>query len=308
MDIKALRTFVTVAELGSFSAAARRLHVAQPALSRQVKELEAQLAVRLLTRSPHGVKVTEAGERLLLFALDLLRQFERAWDVVHAVDEPIAGDVSIGLPTSTGAVLAVPLLRRVKERFPRIRLHLIESLTGYLEEWVMAGRLDLAVLYNAEASSKLELTPLLIEELCLIVPAKHLPAARRSVPFTEVSRFPLILPALPHALRRVVEQAARSHGVQLDVAYEVDSLPALKVLVQSGEACAILSAGAVGREIADGTLRALRIVRPALVRSVSLAASALLDMTSARAEVIRLIVALAEEMRRSGAWPGESLS
>jgi LysR family nitrogen assimilation transcriptional regulator len=305
MDIKALRTFVTVVELGSFSAAARRLRVAQPALSRQVKELEAGLDARLLSRSPRGVVPTEAGQRLQRFALEMLQRFERVRAVVHAHDEPIAGAVSIGLPTSTGAVLSVPLLRRAKQRFPGIRLHLIESLTGYLEEWVMAGRLDFAVLYNAEPSSKLQLTPLLVEKLCLIVPPGGPLAARKTVPFKELSRYPLIVPALPHTLRRMIEAAACSNGVQLRIAYEVDSLPALKTLARSGEACAVLSAGAVAEDLAGGILRALPIVRPSLVRLVSLAAPSLLEMTPAHIELVRLVVELAQELRLSGVWPGQ---
>ena len=306
IDIKSLRTFVTVAELGSFSAASRRLRVAQPALSRQVKELEAELDVRLLSRSPRGVVPTEAGQRLRPFALEMLQRFERLRAVVHAHDEPVAGAVSVGLPTSTGAVLSVPLLRRVRQRFPGIRLHLIESLTGYLEEWVMAGRLDLAVLYNAEPSSKLRLTPLLVEKLCLVVPAGTALAARKTIKFRELSRHPLIVPTMPHTLRRIIEDAARSHGVQLRIAFEVDSLPVLKVLVKSGDACAVLSAGAVAEDVAGGTLRAVPIVGPNLMRSVSLAIPALLEMTPARAELVRLVTELATELRLSGAWPGQA--
>ena len=167
----------------------------------------------------------------------------------------------------------------------------------------MAGRLDLAVLYNAEPSSKLHLRPLLLEELCLIVPAQAA-GARRTVPLDELARHALIAPAFPHALRRLLEDTARSHGVKLAIAYEVDSLPTVKTLVRSGEASAVLSAGAVAQEVADGVLKALRIVRPALVRSVSLVVPAMLDMTPARAELIRLIGELATELSGSGQWPG----
>jgi LysR family nitrogen assimilation transcriptional regulator len=303
MDIKTLRYFVAVSETGSFSAASRRIRVAQPALSRQVRQLEAQLGVKLLTRSPNGVVTTEAGERLLRFGLGLVHQFDRVPTVVNAKDQPVSGAVSIGLPTSTGAVLSTPPLLRAKQLFPGIRIHLIESLTGYLEEWVMAGRLDLAVLYNAEPSSKLTLTPLMLEELHLVAAAAGPLAARRTMPFAELHRYPLIVPGSPHALRRLIDAAARSHGVELNIAYEVDSLPVLKTLVQSGEACAILSAGAVHRELADGTLRALKIVRPNVVRSVSLAASAVLDETPARVQLTKLVVELTAELQHSGAWP-----
>ena len=126
------------------------------------------------------------------------------------------------------------------------------------------------------------------------------------MPFAELHRYPLIVPGSPHALRRLIDAAARSRGVELNIAYEVNSLPVLKTLVQSGEASAILSAGAVHRELADGTLRALKIVRPGVVRSVSLAASAVLDRTPARVQLTKLIVELTGELQRSGTWPAVS--
>ena len=91
MDIKTLRYFVAVAETGSFSAASRGLRVAQPALSRQVRQLEAQLGTKLLTRSPTGVATTEAGERLLRFGLGLVHQFDRVPAVVNAKGQPVSG-------------------------------------------------------------------------------------------------------------------------------------------------------------------------------------------------------------------------
>lgn len=108
MDAKKLRYFVTVSQLGSFSEAARRLHIAQPALSRHVKDIEESLGVPLLVRDARGVKLTDEGERLLTHALDVLHRLESLPRLVGTRSPTISGRVSIGLPTSTSAVLSAP--------------------------------------------------------------------------------------------------------------------------------------------------------------------------------------------------------
>ncbi len=165
MDIRPLRYFVTIAELGSFSAASRHLNVAQPALSRHIKALEADLATPLLVRSPQGVTMTEPGERLFHHALSILRQIDLVPGMVTKPDHPVTGRVSIGLPTSASAILSAPLLARAAERFPGVRLHLVESLSGFLLEWVQSRRVDLAILFDAEPSPTLWLKTMLVENL-----------------------------------------------------------------------------------------------------------------------------------------------
>lgn len=302
MDIRPLRYFVTIAELGSFSAAARYLNVAQPALSRHIKELESQFGTRLLARSPRGITLTAPGERLFRYGLSILRQVEQIAAVVKDIDQPITGLVTVGLPSSVSPILSIPLLARAKQRIPGVRIHLIESLSGYLDEWVQMRRVDLAVLFDAEPSPNHRLDPLLVEELCLIGAAGAFPAGLRSIPFVALGRYPLVLPGVSHSLRRLLEAMARSHGVRLDIAYEVDSRTVVVRLARAGTAFAILPEGAVREDIASGRLSALKIVRPNVSRSVSLAASALPGGTPACEEVRRLILELGKELQNSGAW------
>jgi LysR family transcriptional regulator, nitrogen assimilation regulatory protein len=302
MDIRPLRYFVTIAELGSFSAASRHLNVAQPALSRHIRALEADLATQLLVRSPHGVTMTEAGERLFRYGLSILRQIELVPGVVNEPDRPVTGRVSIGLPTSASAILSAPLLARTAERFPGVRLHLVESMSGFLLEWVQARRLDLAILFDAEPSPTLWLKSILVEDLCIVGPADAFPADAQSIDFRALRGYPLVLPGVPHSLRRLLDSMARSRGVRLNVAYEVDSLTVSKQLARAGSAYSILAEGAMHEERAAGTLRALKIVRPTITRSVSLAASALPGRTPACEEIAKLTLALTREMVDSGVW------
>ncbi|HUA77204.1 MAG TPA: LysR family transcriptional regulator [Acetobacteraceae bacterium] len=302
MDVRSLRYFVTIAELGSFSAAARHLNIAQPALSRHIRELETRFATRLLLRTPRGVSMTDPGERLFRYGLSILGQIEQVAAVVKEADQPITGLVTIGLPTSASAILSRLLLTRAKQKFPGVRVHLIESLSGFLDEWVQTRRLDLAILFDAEPSPNLRLDDMLVEDLCLVGRAGAFPPGARTIPFRRLEHYPLLLPGVPHSLRRLLESMARSHGLRLDIAYEVDSLAVVKRLARAGDAYAILAEGAAHEEIASGQLRALKIVRPNVTRSVSLAASVLPGGTPACEEIRRLILELGQELRKSGAW------
>ena len=307
MDARQLRYFLAVAELGGFSAAARHLGIAQPALSRHVKALEDQLGVPLLTRTVRGVRMTGQGETLFHHAQGILRQLEMVPQIVGERTATVSGRVVIGLPTSVSAVLARPLLRATMERLPQVRVHLIDSLSGFLEEWVEAGRLDVCVLYDAQPSASLRLEGILVEDLCLIGAAGAFAPERREIAFRRLADFPLVLPALPHSLRRLLEMMALSHGVRLNIVLEVDSLPVSKAIAEEGRAYAVLPQGAVHVEIQRGALEAIEIVEPRVSRSVSLATSAMRGSTRACNEVRRLTLEVARELRRTGVWKGMSL-
>ena len=142
-DLRILRNFVAVATAGSISRAAELRHIAQPALSLQMRNLEESLGVRLFERTSRGVMVTAAGERLLAHALAMLERMEAAIeDVQGAADEPL-GTVAVGLPLSVARYLATPLVRTVLARHPGIRLQLFEVSTGYIPEMLVKGQIDL---------------------------------------------------------------------------------------------------------------------------------------------------------------------
>lgn len=302
MDLRQLRYFVTVAEFGSFSAAARHLGVAQPALSRHVKALERRLNVSLLTRTVRGAEMTAPGEKLFHFAQGLLRQIETLPEVVDEQQGVVSGRVVVGLPTSVSAVLASPLLRAARARFPQIRIHLIDLASGFLDEWMDNGRVDICVLYDAARSAKLNLDHILVEDLCLIGPAGAFPPGCEEIAFQRLGDFPLALPSAPHSLRRLTERLALAHSVRLDVVLEVDSLAVTKTFVQEGQGFIISTEGAVHAEIAAGTLGAVRIVEPTISRSVSLATSAVRGTPRACDEIRRLTLQVAQELIRSGVW------
>jgi len=169
MDIRRLGAFVKIVDTGSLTRAADNLHVAQPALSQQVAALEAQFRQRLLIRSKRGVVPTEAGRTLYRHAQIILRQLSQAHTDVSQSTQTVAGSVSLGLaPYSAGSVLALPLLRLVRERFPGILLQINENFGGVISELVMTGKMDMALIYQPGPIRGVKFEPMFEEDLYLV--------------------------------------------------------------------------------------------------------------------------------------------
>ncbi|WP_162409081.1 LysR family transcriptional regulator [Acuticoccus sediminis] len=304
MDIRQLRYFVAVVERGSFSAAARHLSVAQPALSRHVRALEEGLGVLLVRRDAHGVRPTEHGERLFHQASSILRQFDMVPEIVGGPQGLVTGRVVVGLPTSTNAVLARPLIRTVMARLPGVRLHVIESLSGYLQEWIEAGRLDISLLYDPRPNPAVELDTIMSEALFLVGPAHVAGDRPEGVPFKELERLPLAMPGPTHALRRLIDRVALDVGITPNVVVEVDSLGVMKAITEKEGLYSILPTGPVYEEVQEGRLSIRRLLEPDVTRSISMATSALRGRTRACEEVGRLIIEIVQDMIREGIWQG----
>ncbi len=176
MDLKQLEYFVRVAELGSFTRAATALNIAQPALSRQVRLLEVELRQNLLTRNGRGAVPTEAGKLLLEHGRGILHQVALAHEELDNTRGALAGKVSIGLPPSLSKLITVPLTHAFRAGLPQARLTLTEGFSLLMLEGLRIGSLDMAVLYNANASPDLEVATLYEEELVLISPRSAWPA------------------------------------------------------------------------------------------------------------------------------------
>ena len=216
MDIRQLKNFVRIVELGSISRAARDIYVAQPALSQQIASLENELKTPLLVRNARGVQPTEAGVKLYRTAQSVLAELERVRDEVAQSGRDPSGPVSIGFPTSTAAALAVPLLRAAVARFARIRLLITEGPSGVLRELLLQGRLDMAVLVNEPVSSNLLARTLLVGDL-FVVSALGEGAVRSkkiaSVRLAQVAGESFVLPTRAVGLRQRVESAFLALGL-----------------------------------------------------------------------------------------------
>ena len=150
MQYRHLYYFVRIVEAGSFSQAARTIHVAQPALSQQIAELEASLGVPLLRRSARGIKPTAAGQKFYDEASSILRRYENLSGLVRSSTGDIEGRVSLGMPASLSTTLVGPFIEKCKADHPKVTLKFIDGDSEFLREEVERGRLDLALAYEDE--------------------------------------------------------------------------------------------------------------------------------------------------------------
>lgn len=291
MDLKQLEYFVRVAELGSFTKAALALDVAQPALSRQVRLLEVELRQNLLIRNGRGATPTEAGRLLMEHGRGILHQVARAREELGRVRGALAGRVAIGLPPSLARVLTVPLTRAFREQLPEASLSITEGLSTTMQEWLVTGRLDIAVLYNAQPAPEIDIAPLQDEELLLVEPRNPGLAEEPPPPpvtLAEVAQMPLVIPSRPNSIRMHVETEMASLGLRPSVALEIDGVPAILDLVADGAGAALLSRNAVARSIRPSAY-CTRAISPPLRTRLSLATSSQRPATLTQQTTLSLI-------------------
>ncbi|MGE0873816.1 MAG: LysR substrate-binding domain-containing protein [Burkholderiales bacterium] len=306
MELRQLRYFVRIVDLGSLSKAAADLYVAQPALSKQVAALEAEFKAALLVRSPRGVVPTDAGIAFYRQAQAILRQVGRVADEVRAVEASPTGVIAVGMPFSASNILAPALVAAVRERLPGIRLAITEEGSGQLEGLLAGGRLDLSLLYERNRpSAQIDEQPLLVEELYLVTQA---PGGRGEVTLADAARHRYILPGAQNSTRQVVEKAFAKAGLELLLAAEVDVPWTTKAMVAAGLGATILSRSALYPEQAGSGLAIRRIVRPAVTRGLNLCSGRGETPARAAAMVRDILEDVVHRLIDSGAWRGAVLA
>ena len=263
MELRDLHALIAIAETGSLSAAARKLHLTQPALTASLQRLEVAVGVGLVKRHSRGAVLTEEGQYVLHKARDVVHdigQIALARDQLAL--EP-AGEIHLGLPTTVAGGLIPELIPLMQARYPRIRLHVVEAMSGVLQEQLQLGRLDLAVLFDGAPWTGLRCTPLLTETLYLMLPANHPLAARTAVDLETVAALSLVLPSMANSIRKRIATACDAKGLTLGVLADVDSLPGLLGLVRAGY-CTVLPKYLAKGEIDAGSIVAVVVENPTL--------------------------------------------
>lgn len=307
MELRQLRYFARVVELGSMSRAALELGVVQSALSQQISRLESELSTRLLQRSAKGVTPTEAGLAFFREAQLALRHADEARRA--AQQSRLSGSVSVGLAPTTASVLGLPLMRALRERYPEVRLHMVESLSGHLASLLNARQLDLAVLFDTHPARRWSVTPLVEEKLFLIQSrrsARALPAALR---LRDLRGLPLILPSAGHGLRSTLDAVFARMRVKPDITTEIDSLTMLMDAVDAGLGATIQPWAALGH-FADAQERfqLSEIADPQAVRLNSLCSLSDDELSPAALGVRVALAACARELVEAGRWGGARLT
>ncbi|KRA44858.1 LysR family transcriptional regulator [Devosia sp. Root635] len=222
MDIRQLKYFVRVAELGSFSKAAAFLKIAQPALSRQIRNLELEHKEALLIRNGRGVEPTDAGNRLLEHARGMLRLMDRAYEDMENSRTGKLGRVTIGMPATLSVIIATPLVRKLREHMPDAKITLAHGRSSQLQEWLLGGTLDMALVLDAPATPMLEIHPISVDSLGLMGTMEML-GSTDPIPMRDLAHIPMIIQSRPNKIRVMVDTVLAQVGEQMEVVLESDS-------------------------------------------------------------------------------------
>ena len=309
MELRQLRYFLKVADLGSISKAAVQLSIAQSAVSQQVSALEHGLRAKLFIRRSNGVELTEAGRLLYRHAQTITRQVQSAEDDVTTASGSPTGTVSVGLPTAVLHTLGMPLLGAVLARHPGITLHVVDGVSALLQEFALNGRLDMAVLFQRESAKGLEVVPILDEDLYYVAAANApwVQGLGDTISIEHASSHPLVVPGTGNGMRRVVEGAFAREGRRLVPIAELDSLRMLKACAMRGLAGTFLPWSVVDEEAAAGALRVLRVRSDLFSRPVSLCTLDSRAMGMAAEAVYAILQEQAVMLVSTGAWRGATL-
>ena len=306
MEFDQLKAFLTVAETGTFSRAAIRLATTQPILSRKVKMLETVFGADLFHRTGRGVVLSEAGKMLEQYARGILDTAESARTAIQALGASPVGHVTIGLPSSIGTVLSVELVQEFRLVFPNVSIKVMEGYSGHVLEWLIAGRLDIAVLYDSPTlrSKTLDSDPILTDELFLIgSPQDPAYVGNGPVRASRLADIPLVLPSRPHGVRVLVDDAlARSGGAAALVQTEIDAMHSMLALAESGMGYTILSYSSVRELVLAKRLRIWRIVDPTITRTLVITTTTQRPSTKPARALMRMFKEKVESYVREGRW------
>ncbi|MEU8929061.1 LysR substrate-binding domain-containing protein [Streptomyces sp. NPDC048409] len=243
MELRQIRYFLALAEECHFGRAAARLHVAQPALSQQIKQLEKELRTALFTRSTRHVALTEAGHHLLEHARTLVAEEERARRHMSELADGHTGRVSTGFIGTATYDLLPQVARTVRARLPGITMDLHgELLTPDLVDGLRAGTYDLAVLRGPADHEDIRTTPLRTESLVAVLPSHHPLAARRRIPLEALADEPFVVHSSRSSMYGRVLAACRRAGFRPASLMEVGETATLVVFVAAGHGVALVPA------------------------------------------------------------------
>ncbi|WP_262329852.1 LysR substrate-binding domain-containing protein [Bosea sp. BH3] len=250
MQLRHLRYFVKIVDAGSFSRAAAIVHVAQPALSQQISELEEELGVALLLRHPRGIAPTAAGETFYREAVAILRQIEQLPGIVRSTGSEPQGVVDLGMSSTLAATIGGPFIQSCRERLPKImiKFHISDSET--LKRSVAANALDLALVFEDELTAGYSRTPLYRQRLYFITGTPHDDPAG-SISSERLAEFPLVMPTAPNISRSVLERRFAAMGATPNIVSEGDQLSSIMSLVRQGLGGTVLPRGSAFDDSAD---------------------------------------------------------
>lgn len=307
LDIRQLRYFIEIAEAKSLSKAASKLRIAQPSLSQHLINMEAELGVKLVERSPKGSTLTPEGSILLRHAVAICSDLETCINEMKELSSEVSGKVRFGMPPSVSMVMSVPLAETIRIEQPNVRLRASEAMSGFIKTWISEMTVDMGFLYDLRGAEGFIAKHVLNENLFFFSAPDAWPLKTKPgtpVPMRDLENIELVLPGEPHGLRRIIDDAAHNAGISLNVVTELDAMTQIKELVARGSGHSIFAPAACYDFVEAGRLLKAPIVDPVISRPVYLTRNPEMAQTRASAEVERITLEVAKDMVMRGIWEG----
>ena len=289
MLLRHIRYFLAVAEHRNFTRAAEALHVSQPTLSQQIRQLEDTLRVQLLDRSGRTIQLTDVGASYVRYAQRALQDLEAGKRAIHDVQDLSRGELRLAMTPTFTAYLIGPLLEKYNRRYPNITLNILEMSQDRMEAMLNEDALDVGIAFDQTYTPDIETQVLFVEALAMVVGKSH-PFAKRRVALTlrELKNEALVLLNEAFATRHYIDRYCRQHGIAPRITMEANSISAVIELVRRSTLATLLPA-AIVRE--HGDLRLVNL-EPALPQRT---AALLMRKGAYRSAATRAFIALALE-------------
>jgi LysR family transcriptional regulator, nitrogen assimilation regulatory protein len=301
MQFRQLRYFVKIVDAGSFSRAAAVVHVAQPALSQQIAELEARFGVSLLQRSARGVRTTAAGEILYKEASAILQQLDRLPSIIQPNQGEPEGTVGIGLVHSLTAKVLGGILDACRMALPKVIVRVLDHDRAGLEDAIRLGSLDLAVCYEDDSPPTVSRKPLFTHKLYLV--SRDETPGMEAITLEQVARLPLVLPGPASTRRALIERKFSEADLKPNVVVEAESLAAAMWVVQRGGTYSIVAMGDMSH-FGPGVFAKPLPIEPEIALVCSIVRSADFPLSHAAQAVHDLIINFIRERIRQPDMPG----
>ncbi|MEP4038024.1 MULTISPECIES: LysR family transcriptional regulator [unclassified Pseudophaeobacter] len=308
MKLIQLRYFCSIVENGGFISASRELYVAQPALSRQMVELEAEVGVELLARGPSGTQVTEAGRRFYGHAKSILEQIQFAKQDTNNAAGKLVGDITVALPVGISGMLAASIILEVERRYPEIKVTILDSLGYEAGQMIETGKVDFGILPNVGRLQDVNLDPVLREDLFLFSRCQGGEPDYSDIRLVELAGRALVMPNRQVHVRRALEEAMIEKGHAPTIRYEQQSLLTIRSMVLAGIGATVLNWPSMADLLPGGDIDARRIIDPNLSRNISLATSRLRPQTPVAAAVYEVVRNVLVSEVQNGNWKGEIIT
>ena len=304
MELRQLRTVLAIAETGSLTKAAELLHVVQPALSRQLKQLEDELGTPLFERNRLGMVLTVPGRRFVDQVRVSLKGLNEARADIGAAKSDLLGTVSIGMLPSLATALAGPLVIALQQQYPNLRVRIATGFSDFLQEGLEGGKLDICLMGDYLQSELLQTSPVYSEPIYVF--GKPGSGLSEGAPMTleAVSRMPMVVPEA-RSLRNVIDRACTILGVNLNLVAESDSTTVILDLVLRGVGYTILPVIPIMTMLAEKRIEGAPIISPTLQRTVIIGTAVLNRnprlVNALHAELIRVLEPYIKQFDHIGA-------